>query len=57
MESDISPDATEERRAITRAIWPDMTKLDGYLAHELIEDRDDPGHLIVVSRWTTRRRG
>jgi heme-degrading monooxygenase HmoA len=44
----------EEGRAVTEAIWRDMTEFDGYLAHELIEDLDDPGHLLVVSRWTTR---
>lgn len=24
--------------------------------HELIEDLDTPGHLLVVSQWTTRQR-
>jgi heme-degrading monooxygenase HmoA len=43
-------------RAATEAIWRDMTEFDGYVAHELIEDLDDPGHLLVVSRWTTRER-
>ena len=33
-----------------------MIHFDGYLAHELIEDLDDPCHLLVVSQWTTRRR-
>ena len=33
-----------------------MTQFDGYLTHELIEDLDDPGHLLVVSQWTTRQR-
>jgi heme-degrading monooxygenase HmoA len=31
-----------------------MPSFDGYISHELIEDLDDPGHLLVVSRWTTR---
>src|SRR6266536_6595893 len=37
-------------------IWRDMTQFDGYLTHELIEDLDDPGHLLVVRQWTTRQR-
>ena len=37
-------------------IWRDMTQFEGYLAHKLIEDLDDPGHLLVVSQWTTRQR-
>ena len=55
-ESHFPPEASEEGRAITEAIWRDITQFDGYLAHELIEDLDDPGHLLVVSQWTTRQR-
>ncbi len=55
-ESHFPPKATHEGRAITEAIWRDMTQFDGYLTHELIEDLDDPGHLLVVSQWTTRQR-
>ena len=31
-----------------------MPCFDGYLAHELIQDLDRPGHLIVISRWASR---
>ena len=55
-ESYFPPEAVDEGRAITEAIWRDMTEFEGYLGHELIEDLDDPGHLLVVSRWTNRRR-
>jgi quinol monooxygenase YgiN len=55
-ESHFPPEQTHEGRAITAAIWRDMTQFDGYLTHDLIEDLDDPGHLLVISRWTTRRR-
>jgi heme-degrading monooxygenase HmoA len=55
-ESYFSPEAAAEGRAVTEAIWRDMTRFDGYLGHELIEDVGDCGHLLVVSRWTTRRR-
>ena len=49
------PAETAERgiRA-TEAIWRDMPCFDGYLAHELIQDLDEPGHLVVVSRWVSR---
>lgn len=43
-----------EGRAVTEAIWRDMLGFDGYLDHELLVDADDPGHLLVVSRWTSR---
>ena len=56
-ESHFPPEVAEEGRAITEAIWrDDMPTFDGYVAHELIEDLDDPGHLLVVGQWTTRTR-
>ncbi|HEX3873772.1 MAG TPA: antibiotic biosynthesis monooxygenase [Solirubrobacteraceae bacterium] len=55
-ESRFPPGAADEGRAITEAIWRDMAQFDGYLTHDLIEDVDDPGHLLVVSQWTTRQR-
>jgi quinol monooxygenase YgiN len=54
-ESHFPPEAAPEGRAVTEEIWRDMTHFDGYLRHELIEDLDDPGHLLVVSQWTSRR--
>jgi hypothetical protein len=50
------PEQTQDGRAITEAIWRDMPLFDGYVTHEVIGDLDDPGHLLVVSQWTTRRR-
>lgn len=43
-----------EGRAVTEAIWRDMPDYNGYLSHELLIDADDPGHMLVVSKWTTR---
>jgi len=53
-ESRFPPDHLQEGVEVTRAIWRDMLSFDGYLAHELIQDLDQPGHLIVVSRWASR---
>lgn len=55
-ESHFPAEVAQEGRAVTETIWRDMTHFDGYLTHELIEDLDDPGHLLVVSQWTTRQR-
>jgi quinol monooxygenase YgiN len=55
-ESHFSSGDADEGRAITEAIWRDMRHFDGYVTHELIEDLDDPRHLLVVSQWTTRQR-
>ena len=53
-ESHFPPQAAEEGRELTEAIWRDMARFEGYLAHELIADLDDPGHLLVVSEWASR---
>lgn len=55
-ESRFGPEKAAEGLRITEAIWRDMTGFDGYLGHELLVDADDPGHLLVVSQWTTRER-
>jgi quinol monooxygenase YgiN len=41
-------------RAVTEAIWRDMTSFEGYLDHELLVDVDDPGHPVVVSQWASQ---
>jgi quinol monooxygenase YgiN len=41
-------------RAVTEAIWQDMTSCEGYLNHEVLVDIDDSGHLLVVSRWASQ---
>lgn len=53
-ESQFPPETAEEGVRVTKAIWRDMLSFGGYLAHELIQDLDQPGHLIVVSRWASR---
>ena len=55
-ESHFPSEAAEEGRAVTEAIWGDMTRFAGYIAHELLEDVDDPGHLLVISQWMSRQR-
>ena len=53
-ESRFPAETASEGITITQAIWRDMLSFDGYLSHELIQDLDQPGHLIVVSRWVSR---
>jgi len=54
-ESRFPADTVEEGISATKAIWHDMLLFDGYLDHGLIQDLDDPGHLFVVVRWTSRQ--
>jgi quinol monooxygenase YgiN len=53
-ESRFPAECADEGRAVTEAIWRDMTEYDGYLDHDLLIDADDPGHLLVLSRWESR---
>jgi heme-degrading monooxygenase HmoA len=53
-ESRFPPERAQEGLEVTRAIWEDMLGFAGYLDHEVVRDLDDPGHLIVVSRWESR---
>lgn len=55
-ESHFPPEFIGEGREVTERIWEDMTGCEGYLGHELVRDLDDPGHLLVVSRWESRER-
>ncbi len=55
-ESYFPPEATGDGQEVTERIWEDMTGFEGYLGHELLQDLDDPGHLLVVSRWDSRER-
>ncbi|HTP20611.1 MAG TPA: antibiotic biosynthesis monooxygenase [Solirubrobacteraceae bacterium] len=53
-ESEFPAERRQEGAEVTRAIWHDMRAFDGYLAHEIVEDLDRPGHVIVVGRWASR---
>jgi quinol monooxygenase YgiN len=53
-ESRFPAETAEDGISVTKEIWHDMLSFDGYLAHELIQDLDQPGHLIVISRWASR---
>ena len=44
-------EAADEGLVTCQAIGRDMTQLDGYLDHEVIQDTKDPGHLMVNTLW------
>jgi quinol monooxygenase YgiN len=50
----LKPEGAEEGFSITKQIWIDMRKFDGYEGHFLLRDQDDPGHLLLISLWKTR---
>lgn len=54
-ESNFPGEAAREGAAVTSRIWEEMSSFHGYLGHQLIVDADDPGHLLVVSWWASRK--
>jgi len=46
----------QEGLGVAEDIWHDILAFEGYVGHELIRDLDDPGHLLVVSQWSSRQR-
>jgi len=47
--------AKTEGLKLTRQIWSDMQRFDGYVSHQLLIDQDAPSHLLVVSHWHSRQ--
>jgi quinol monooxygenase YgiN len=53
-ESYFPPELHDAGREVTEAIWKDMESYEGYVSHQLIQDLDDAGHLMVLSTWSSR---
>ena len=53
-ESRFRPASAEGGMEVTRKIWQDMRQFPGYVDHEIVRDLDDPGHVLVISHWTSR---
>ncbi|MEJ7632403.1 MAG: antibiotic biosynthesis monooxygenase [Rubrobacteraceae bacterium] len=53
-ESRFPPEHADEGLRVTKAIWEDMMDFEGYLEHEIVQDLDNSGYLIVISHWSSR---
>jgi quinol monooxygenase YgiN len=38
---------------VTRKIWNDMQQSPDCLDHEIIRDEQEPGHVLVISHWSS----
>jgi quinol monooxygenase YgiN len=38
---------------VTRKIWTDMQQSPDCLDHEIIRDEQGPGHILVISHWSS----
>ena len=52
-----SPETAGEGVEVARAIGADMPATAGCTGYDVIRDLADPGHVVVVTRWTTRSDG
>jgi quinol monooxygenase YgiN len=50
----LNPGDEAEGLHLTREIWSDMQRVDGYVSHRLLVDHDAPTHLLLVSQWRSR---
>ena len=50
----LNPGLEEEGLRLTRKVWSDMRKFDGYVSHKIFIDQDAPGHLIALGEWRSR---
>jgi quinol monooxygenase YgiN len=50
----LNPGDEAEGLRLTRRIWSDMQRVDGYVSHRLLVDQDAPTHLLLVSQWRSR---
>jgi len=50
----LNPGDEAEGLRLTRRIWSDMQRVDGYISHRLMVDQDAPTHLLLVSQWRSR---
>src|SRR5262245_491667 len=44
----------EEGLRLTRQVWSDMRRFEGYVSHQIFVDQDAPGHLVVFGKWQSR---
>ena len=51
-----SADTIKEGLPLGQSIGADMPPLDGYIAHEVIQDVADPNHLMVNTHWEDQKK-
>lgn len=45
------PGTEAEGLRLTRQVWSDMRRFEGFLSHQLLIDQNEPGHIIALARW------
>ena len=50
----LKPGMEEAGLALTRQIWSDMQRFEGYVSHRLLLDQDAPQHILALGTWRSR---
>ncbi|CAL1240339.1 putative quinol monooxygenase [Candidatus Methylocalor cossyra] len=50
----LKPGKEDEGLRLTRQVWSDMRRFDGYISHRILVDQETPGHIIAVANWRSR---
>jgi quinol monooxygenase YgiN len=50
----LKPGAESDGLRLTRQVWSDMRKFDGYISHQIFTDQDAPRHVIALAKWRSR---
>jgi hypothetical protein len=50
----LKPGIEEEGLRLTRQVWSDMWRFDGYVSHQIFIDQDAPAHIIALAKWRSR---
>jgi quinol monooxygenase YgiN len=51
LELNFKPDALEEAGALLHRVLDETRAFDGCLGVKVIQDKDDPAHLIAIEEW------
>lgn len=52
-----SADNADEGLSVAWSIGADMPATHGYIGHDVIQDTADPGHVVVMTRWSQQSEG
>lgn len=47
----LKPGSETEGLELTRAVWSDMQRFDGYISHQILVDQLAPTHIIALAKW------
>lgn len=47
----LRPGTEAEGLRLTRQVWSDMRRFEGFLSSQVLIDQNEPGHIIALAQW------